>query len=197
MKMSRIPLIFLFLLLLPLWGCQALLPSTKVTVISQWQDFDKAKDTYERIVSGKTTIADLRHLGFNPFTDSNVRIITATDVANIFMSNPSIRIDDLDPGVQLCIRNKVRCSGYQIAPSIIEAHRVGNFWLDLFTFRRHTVNTGWEFRGLIIIVDNTVTYKDPPGGRPIIRTEQIDVKPLGPFQEFGTMLVTGAQTLIR
>lgn len=190
-------MLLLFLLWLPLWGCQALLPSTKVTVISQWQDFDKARDTYEHIVPGKTTIADLKNLGFNPFTDSNVKIITATDVANIFMPNPSIRIDDLDPGIQLCIRSRVRCSGYQIVPSITESHRVGNFWLDLFTFRRHTVNTGWEFRGLITMVDDTVTYKDPPGGRPIIWTEQVEVKPLGPLQEFGTMLVTGAQALIR
>ncbi|MEN6488711.1 MAG: hypothetical protein ABFD66_07485 [Smithella sp.] len=62
--------------------------------------------------------------------------------------------------------------------------------MDLFTFKRHNINSGWEFRGLITIVDNVVTYKDPPGGRPLIHTVQPDIKPLGPLQEVGGMVTT-------
>jgi len=170
-------------------GCASLLPSTKSTVKSPWVSFDKAKATYEQIVPGKTTVDDLKKLGFDPFLASNVRIMTATEVINHFMPNPSIRLDDLDAGIQKCIRGKALCSGYQILPSIRESHRVGNFWLDLFGFKRETIFTGWEFRGLLTILDSVVTYKDPAGGHPMIDTEQVEIKPLGPLQEIGNILI--------
>ena len=68
--------------------------------------------------------------------------------------------------------------------------------MDLFTFKRHTVNTGWEFRGLITIVDNVVSYRDPPGGRPLINTEQIDRKPLGHIQEVGAVIISDGPKLL-
>ena len=74
-------------------------------------------------------------------------------------------------------------------PSVSNIVRTGNFWLDLLTFKRHSVTTGWEFRGFITIVDKVVTYRDPPGGRPLIHTDQIDVKPLGPVQEIGGAII--------
>ena len=101
-----------------------------------------------------------------------------------------IKKEDLDLGIQKCIESKDRCTAYQILPSTLNVKRVGNFWLDLFTFKRHTVNTGWEFRGLITIVDNIVSYRDPPGGRPLIHTDQVDIKPLGPVQEVGGVIIT-------
>ena len=83
---------------------------------------------------------------------------------------------------------KARCTSYRIEPSIQDSRRIGNFWLDLFTFKRHTRITGWEFRGLIILVDDVVVYKDPEGGRPAIHTEEVQKKPLGPLQDAATVL---------
>lgn len=177
-------------LLLMLTGCASLLPSTKITIQSPWEDFDGAKLTYEKVVPGVTNVADLKKLGFDPFVVPNIRIMTATEVVNIFLPNPSIKMEDLDPGIQKCIESKDRCTAYQILPSMLNTNRIGNFWLDLFTFKRHTVNTGWEFRGLLTIVDEVVTYRDPPGGRPLIHTDQVDVKPLGPIQEIGTAVAS-------
>jgi hypothetical protein len=173
-----------------LTGCASLLPSTKITIQSPWEDFDGAKLTYEKVVPGVTNVADLKKLGFDPFVVPNIRIMTATEVVNIFLPNPSIKMEDLDPGIQKCIESKDRCTAYQILPSMLNTNRIGNFWLDLFTFKRHTVNTGWEFRGLLTIVDEVVTYRDPPGGRPLIHTDQVDVKPLGPIQEIGTAVAS-------
>ena len=177
-------------LLLMLTGCASLLPSSKITVQSPWHDFDGAKLAYEKIISGVTTVDDLKKFGFDPPIMPNIRIMNVTEVINLFLPNPSIRKEDLDPGIQKCIESKDRCIAYQILPSVVNVNRIGNFWLDLFTFKRHTVNTGWEFRGLITIVDNVVTYRDPPGGRPLIHTDQVDVKPLGPIQEVGTVIIT-------
>jgi hypothetical protein len=135
-------------------------------------------------------VDDMKKLGFDPFLLPNIRVMNVTEVINLFLPNPSIKKEDLDPGIQKCIESKDRCTAYQLLPSMVNVNRIGNFWLDLFTFKRHTVNTGWEFKGLITIVDNVVTYRDPPGGRPLIHTEQVDIKPLGPLQEAGSVVIT-------
>ena len=177
-------------LLLMVTGCASLLPSSTIITKSPWENFDGAKLTYDKIVPGVTTVDSLKKIGFDPFLTPNIRIMNVTEVEAIFLPNPSIKKEDLDIGIQKCIESKDRCTAYQILPSILYVKRVGNFWLDLFTFKRHTVNTGWEFRGLITIVDNVVSYRDPPGGRPLINTDQIDRKPLGPIQEVGTVIIT-------
>ena len=164
-------------------GCSSLLPSSKAIIISPWQDFDSAKAEYEKIIPGQTTIEELNKLGFSPYTGPNIRILNATDTINIFMQSPSIKIEDLDSGVQKCAQVKARCTSYRIEPSILQTQRIGNFWLDILHFKRHTKATGWEFRGLIVIIDNVVVYKDPVGGRPTIHTEEIQNQPLGPFQD--------------
>ena len=171
-------------------ACAALLPHSTITTQSPWENFDGAKLTYDRIIPGTTTVADLKKFGFDPFLTPNIKILNITEVEGIFLPNPSIKKEDLDIGIQKCIDSKDRCTAYQILPGIFNVKRIGNFWLDLFTFKRQTVNTGWEFKGLIIIVDNVVTYRDPPGGRPLIHTDQVDVKPLGPIQEIGTVIIT-------
>jgi hypothetical protein len=176
------------LLLLLFVGCARLLPSSKTTIISLWEDFDSAKSNYEKVIPGKTTIEELNQIGFDPYKVPNIRILNATDTINIFMQNPSLRIENQDPGVQKCFEVKARCTSYRIEPSIQDSKRIGNFWLDLFTFKRHTVTTGWEFRGLIIIVDSVVVYKDPEGGRPSIHTEDVQNKPLGPLQDAASII---------
>jgi hypothetical protein len=177
-------------LFLMVTGCASLLPHSTIITQSPWQNFDGAKLTYDKIIPGTTTVATLKKLGFDPYLTPNIKIMNVTEVEAIFLPNPSIKKEDLDIGIQKCIESKDRCTAYQILPSILNVKRIGNFWLDLFTFKRHTVNTGWEFKGLITIVDNVVTYRDPPGGRPLIHTDQIDVKPLGPAQEVGTVIIT-------
>lgn len=176
-------------LFLMVTGCAGLLPSTTIITKSPWENFDGAKATYEKIQPGTTNVNDLKKLGFDPFLVPNIKILNVTEVINVFLPNPSIKKEDLDPGIQKCIDSKDRCTAYQITPSTIYVKRVGNFWLDLFTFKRHTVNSGWEFKGLITLVDNVVTYRDPPGGRPLINTDQVDVKPLGPIQEVGSVII--------
>jgi hypothetical protein len=120
--------------------------------------------------------------------------MNVTEIIGVFLPNPSIKIEDLDPGIRKCIASK-HCTAYRIEPGVMNIKRVGNFWADLFTFKRHTINTGWEFRGLITIVDDVVTYRDPAGGRPMVKTEEFVNKPLGPVQEIGGAIVNGAPML--
>ena len=164
-------------------GCASLLPSSKATINSPWEDFNGAKVGYEKIIPGKTTVEQLNNMGFNPYAVPNIRILNATDTINIFMQNPSMRMENLDPGVQNCAAARDRCTSYRIEPSILDSKRVGNVLLDLLTCKRHTISTGWEFRGLIILVDNVVVYRVPAGGRPSINIEEVQNKPLGPLQD--------------
>ena len=185
---SRLSAMLISLLILT--GCANLLPTSKTTVNSPWEDYNNAKLQYEKIIPGETTAFDLKKMNFNPYEVPNIRILNVTEIVGIFLPNPSIKIEDLDPGVQKCIEKRQRCTAYRIEPGVIDNTRVGNFWADLFTFKRHTIVTGWEFRGLITIVDNVVTYRDPAGGRPLVRTEEVVTKPLGPLQEVGGVIVT-------
>jgi hypothetical protein len=171
--------------LLILSGCASLLPTGKTTLISPWRDYESAQLEYEKIIPGTTTVDELNEMNFDPHRVTNIRIMNVTDIIAIFMPNPSIRIEDLEPGIRECIEKRDRCTAYRIEPSVQDRKRIGNFWLDLFTFKQHEVDTGWEFRGLITMVDNVVTYRDPAGGRPKIQQEQVTVKPLGPLQDIG------------
>lgn len=177
-------------------GCAKLLPSSKVIVDSPWKNYDDAKLAYEKIIPGSTTFDDLKKLNFDPYVVPNIELINAAQVINLFMPNQSIKFDDLEPGIQQCILNKHKCTAYKIETSVKNAKRIGNFWLDILTFKRDTINTGWEFHGLITIVDNVVTYKDPAGGKPLIKMEEIVKKPLGPLQEAASFIVSQATALL-
>lgn len=187
----------IFMLLLISSGCSSLLPSGNVTIKSPWDDYHSAKADYEKIIPGITTVEELNRLGFNPYEVPNIRIMNTTEIINMFMPTPSIKIENLEPGIQKCIESRAGCMAYQITPAILNSKRIGNFWLDLFSFKRDTVASGWEFRGLIAIVDGVVTYRDPAGGRPSISTEEVQKKPLGPLQDIGGIITGTAPALVR
>lgn len=184
-------------LLLLCMSCAKLLPSSKVTLKSPWTDYESAKRDYMKIVPGVTTVADLKKLGFDPNLVPNIRIMSTTEVISIFIPNSSIAIESLAPGIQQCIHSKDRCTAYMIEPSIVGKKRTGNFWADFFTFKRVTNTSGWKFRGLIAIVDDVVSYRDPAGGQPLISSEEVQKKPLGPLQEIGGIAQETAQSLIQ
>lgn len=185
----RLPVVLLLSVLSMLvTGCASLLPTGKTLVNSPWQDYNGALADYERIIPGRTRVEELTAIGFDPFKVPNIRILNATDTINIFMTNPSMRMENLDPGVQRCAEARSRCTSYRIEPSLLNSKRVGNVLLDLLTFKRHTIATGWEFKGLIVLVDDVVVYKDPAGGRPTVHTEDEQIKPLGPLQDPVTIL---------
>ncbi|MBF0100324.1 MAG: hypothetical protein HQK77_05380 [Desulfobacterales bacterium] len=189
---TSLKLFIIFLFLFIFMGCAKLLPSSQSTVISPWKDFDNAKLEYEKIIPGKTTLADLKKLRFDPYEVSNIRIMNVTEIIGLFLPNPSIKKEDLDVGIQKCIENRHRCKAYLIEPNVLIKMRVGNFWSDIFTFKQSTIYTGWEFRGLITIVDDVVTYRNPAGGRPLIKSEEVIKKPLGLLQDIGSFIATEA-----
>ena len=76
-------------------GCGSLHPSGHSTAKSPWLDFASAKAAFDRIDPGRTTTEDLRTLGFDPYTNPNVRILNYLDIQNRFLPNQSVRMEDL------------------------------------------------------------------------------------------------------
>ncbi len=162
-------------------GCTALLPTVRQTTPSPWRTFDDAKQAFDRIIPYQTTTEDLKRMGLDPFSTPNVRIINYLDIA---MDIPAVKKEELAQGIQDCIRANSSCHAYEFEPKQIRNKRHGNFWLDFFNFKRNIRESGWRFKILVILVDNTVVYK-LWGGNPLVDEEREEVNPLGPLQNSG------------
>lgn len=126
----------------------------------------------------------------------NKEILTYTDLLEIYLSNPGTRKKDLDQDIQRCLDAKNNCFGYKFEIKDVDKKRVGNFWKDLFRFKRETRTTGWEFKGLVLIIDGEIIYKERPGGKPKIVEQKIERKPLGPLQEAGDVATGAIKSLL-
>jgi hypothetical protein len=140
-------------------GCGSLLPTTKQTSKSHWNSFEEAKAAFDKIIPYKTTAEEMKELGFDPFSKPNIKILNYVDIINRFIPNPSIKIEDLDEGIQTCIKARAYCQAYEFAPQDIRSKRYGNVLLDLFHFRRNVTQSGWRFEAFIVLVDGIVVYK--------------------------------------
>jgi len=169
-------------LLILLSGCGSLLPEAKTITRSPWATFEDAKRAYDSIEPYKSTIDDLKRLGYDPFVTPNIKILSYLDVMNRFMINPSIKKEDLDEGIQRCIDFKNYCKAFEATPQDLKTKRYGNVFLDLFNFSRRTKSSGWRFQAIIVLVDDVVVYK-LWSGNPTIDEFTEKKNPLGPLQE--------------
>ena len=184
--------LFIFVLFAGLTGCAVMLPSTKVTVQSPWQTFDDCKTTFDQITLNKTTSKELERL----FANQNVTRLNYLDIQQRFMPNTSISKEDLDPEIKKALDAKNASYAYEIMPQTINNNRSGNFWLDIFRFKRETIESGWQFKALIVIVNDIVVYK-LWGGTPKIDKKTVEKKPLGPIQELGDMAISSIKSFIK
>lgn len=171
-------------LYISLTACSNALPRSERTMRSPWESFDEAMSAYEKIIPYETTTDDLKALGYDPYSTPNVKILSYLDVIQRFMPNNSIKQGDLDPGVDFCLKARERCLAYEATPGNSKTKREGNVLLDLMTFKRKTVDTGWFFNALIVMVDGVAVYK-VWSGSPLISGEEIRKNPLGPLQGAG------------
>src|SRR3954466_4373161 len=100
-------------------GCGALLPKSKEVTASPWQTYQAAQETFDKIVPGQTTVADLRRMALDPGENPNIAILNYADVMRKFMLNQSFSINDLDQGVRDCVMAKVACRGFEVTQSMV------------------------------------------------------------------------------
>jgi hypothetical protein len=165
-------------------ACSDLLPKNRTEVESRWSSYDEAHATIERIVPYKTTLADLRQMGIDPFVNANVQVLTYSDIVLRFPLSGTLPMEKLDPGLRECLEAGKRCQGFTISVREINRNRVGNFWLDAFHFERVTDTTGWTFSAIILAVNEQVVY-EIHGGQPVVRETEVTKLPLGPLQSWG------------
>jgi len=177
----------MILLLLTQVGCTSLLPRARTTTESPWLEYAAAQESFDRIKVGESTVADLKALGFDVDAATNVKLMTYLDIAATVQG---ISGQDLDPGLQACLMARSACRAYEFEPNRIYTKRVGNFWLDILSFKRKSHETGWRFKALIVFVNHTVAYKLSSGEPKIDRYED-KVNPLGPFQSPAGLITNG------
>lgn len=183
--MNRLIMIFfLATIVVLITGCSSLLPSSKEDTISAWHKFDEAKAAYDRITPG-TNRAELKELGFDLANSPNIEVLSYLDVASKVQAIPS---NELDPGLQECLRSRDQCQAYVYDLRRLRAKRVGKFWPDFLNFRRKTDSTGWRFNALLVMVNDQVSYK-LWSGTPNIEIYKEDRNPLGPLQGSGNQVI--------
>jgi hypothetical protein len=180
------------LILLPctaiLTGCASLLPGAKTSVKGPWSSFEEAHEFFEAVHPYKTTVNDLRKMGFNLESGNNITILNYPDVIRRFV--PPVATDgyQLDQGVADCIASNMNCKGYEIDQKYLRHQRYGNFWADFFNFRRQTQTSGWAFNAVLLVKDDKVIYK-LTGGQPKIEQDESRRNPLGPFQAMDSISI--------
>lgn len=176
-------------------GCGgSALPKSAATQRSPWNSFEEAMAAYEQVVLHHSNTEDLRRLGFDPYTTPNVKILSYLDLIQRFMPNNSIKVEDLDDNLRACIKARETCLAYEAHPKHIHSERVGSVFLDLLRFKRHTIETGWQFKALIVIQNGVAVYKIW-SGQPIIDQEKSQNNPLGPLQDSGGSIMKDAAGL--
>jgi hypothetical protein len=187
-KHRRIAGFALALGVLLLAGCGALLPRGETIDESPWHSFDDAQRALDKIFPYKTTAQDLKALKLDPLHDPNITLLNYSDVLRRFIPSPATDVQDLDAGVQDCIKAKSACRGYEVDQKMLKRKRYGNFWADFLNFNRKTDIAGWRFNGVILMKGNLVVYK-LTGGQPAIHEHEENKNPLGPLQGIGQSIL--------
>lgn len=166
-------------------GCTSLLPMSRTEVRSPWRSFAEARDAIESIEPERTTAADLRRMGIDPYVSPNVQLLTYSDITLRFPVN--VADSRLDRGLRDCLAAGKACVGYYFNVREVKRDRVGGFWADTLRFRRVVEISGWSFNALVLLVGDRVVYT-LYGGQPSLQEQEVARQPLGPLQDFGDSL---------
>jgi hypothetical protein len=170
-------------------GCSAMLPSSREVAAtgSGWQKYADAEKTFDGIVPGKTTAAELKALNLDPATNPSVTRLQSWQVRERFIPNTLVTLDDLDAGVRECITAREACKALEVNYVSTQTKRTGNAALDLLKMHRETHTAGWRFNGLILVKNDLVVYTLTAGQPRIHQVEERDDM-LGPVQALASKL---------
>lgn len=180
--------ILLFSVFFMLNGCTSLLPSDSKVTKTLWTSYEQAELEFATIHPGKTTLKQLKAMGLDPATTSNIALLSHTDLLRRLEAVAAFEGVALDPPIKLCVAAQQRCYAYHLEQTYLKHERVGNFWLDILNFKQVTDITGWKFDALIIVSDDLVIYKTW-SGKPNIHEVEQERHPLGPLQGIGGSLI--------
>lgn len=173
------------LLMLPwLAACSSLLPDGQTSEKSAWGSYQEAEATITKVTPQRTTMDDLKLMGFDPKRDPNVATLNYSDILRRFVPGSEAMGVTLDKGVRNCFAVPAECSGIEVNVRGEHRERVGSFWPDLLNFHRDWHTTGWHFNAIILLKNGVVVYRTW-GGEPNIDKTEHSHNPLGPLQDIG------------
>jgi hypothetical protein len=177
--------VFLLAMATALGGCASggLLPDSSTAVRAEFADFESARSQFENIEPYKTTVDDLKTLGFDT-ASPNVRLIGYPDIVGRLAPNSSLALDQLDPGIRDCILARLRCRVYEYRVANETRVRNGAFLLDWLNFKRTVEVKSWQFDAIVAVREGVVLFRNYGGAPHNERTER-QFNPLGPFQGVG------------
>jgi hypothetical protein len=182
-------LVFVLGALAMLQGCASLLPTT-LTNTAQFNSFDEARMSIESLVPYQSDVTILAPLGIDPLQQPNTLILTHSDITKRVIAGNLQTKDDLDKGIQDCLKAGDACRGWEINASRIARVRTGNFFMDLVNLKRTTETRGWRFNATILMVNGLVVHRTW-GGQPSVLEVEVRRNPLGPLQDGGPGFVQG------
>ena len=172
-------------------GCTSLLPITTINS-AQFKSFEEARATIESLVPYQSNLATLAPLGIDPLQQPNTLILTYTDIAKRVINGNLQNREDLDKGIQDCLKAGDACRGWEINASRIAKARTGSFFMDFVNFKRTTETSGWRFNATILMVNGLVVHRTW-GGQPAVQEVEVRKNPLGPLQDSGPGFLQGAR----
>lgn len=181
--------VFVFGTLALLQGCASLLPST-LTNTAQFNSFDEARMSIESLVPYQSDVTILAPLGIDPLQQPNTLILTHSDITRRVIAGNLQTKDDLDKGIQDCLKAGDACRGWEINASRIARVRTGGFFMDFVNLKRTTETRGWRFNATILMVNGLVVHRTW-GGQPSVLEVEVRRNPLGPLQDGGPGFVQG------
>lgn len=174
-----------FMTTLLISGCAALLPRASSVTNSPWKSYGAVVNSYEQVVPDRTTLHEMKKLGFDIYSTPNLKILSYVDVA---VASQSMKKEETSSGILACLKAQSQCNGYVFEPQVVKSQRYGNFWKDIFYFKRQTKETGWKFKASFLVINDIVVDKYWSGEPQIDQDKQV-INPLGPIQELGSILM--------
>lgn len=165
-------------------GCTSLLPRSSTVTNSPWKTYKEVVNAYNSVVPHKSTVTDIKKLGFDIYSTSNLKVLSYVDIA---VATSTLKREGLGNGIEACLMVRDMCTGYVFEPQVANSNRYGNFWLDTFNFKRKTKDSGWKFKASFLIVDAVIVEKFWYG-EPLINLDREVVNPLGPLQDIGNIV---------
>lgn len=172
-------------------GCASLLP-TSTTNAAHFRSFDEARLTIESLEPYLSDVTSLTLLGIDPLHQPNTLILTHSDIAKRVITGNLQTRDDLEKGIQDCLKAGDACRGWEIKASRIARTRTGSFFMDFVNLKRTTETTGWRFNATILMVNGLVVHRTW-GGQPLVQEVEVRKNPLGPLQDGGPGFLSGVR----
>jgi len=128
-------------------GCASLQPTNYTRPTDEslpWKNYEEAKSSADKVEVGKTTLVELKKLGFDPLKVPNTE--TILDIRKELLPNPSSTVEDLPTEeAKLCYRKGPKCSGYKFNIKVTRGEGKGNTLLRLISVKKEVKTSGWVF----------------------------------------------------